>query len=220
MAADLYHSRIENFIGPLKIETPTAFFDRPSLENYLSNYLPADSARTLATLAQRLPVGTVSPIEARDPWDLLITYRNFGSVSLWGADVEVTVILTPELSARGTYSWVSEDLFPNLGGVADVALNAPASKGAFAVNYRRYGGGWHAEVRGRAQASFPVNSGIYVGEVSRFFVTDAVVGVRLVRVPDVSLTVSAQNVFDVSHREWVGAPRLGRLVLARMRAEF
>jgi outer membrane receptor for ferrienterochelin and colicins len=220
VTADLYRSRIENFVGPLKIETPNAFFDSTSLANYLARFMPAETARTLAGLAQQLPVGTVSPVQARDPWDLLITYRNFGSVTLWGAEVDVAVLVTPELTVRGTYSWASDDLFPNLGGIADVALNAAASRGAFAASFRQRGGAWHAEVRGRTQAAYPVNSGVYVGTVDDFFALDALAGVRLRSLPDVTLTVSAQNVLDNDHQEFVGAPRIGRFVMARLRAEF
>lgn len=219
-AIDVYRSRIENFVGPLKIETPSAFLDSTSVANYLANYLPLDSARTLANLAQQLPVGTLTPVEARDPWDLLITYRNFGAVSLWGADLEATVMLNAAFSVRGTYSWVSDDYFRNLGGISDVALNAPASRGAATLIYQNGDRGINAELRGRFVAGYPINSGVYVDSVAAFTVVDAVAGIRLRRDPDLVLTVSAQNLFDNRHQEFVGAPKLGRLVMVRMRAGF
>ena len=81
-----------------------------------------------------VPVGTVTPQEARDPWDVLITYRNFGKVRYWGADVEVSAVMSRSLAVRGSYSWTSDDQFTVVNAAGDpetVPLNAPANKGTF-----------------------------------------------------------------------------------------
>jgi hypothetical protein len=220
VAAEAYFSRRSDFVGPLRIETPTAHFDSAGLANYLDNYLPVDSARFLAGLGARLPLGTISPEEARDPWDLIITNRNFGGVNLWGADFELGVLLAPGLGVYGTYSWTSKDLYPNLDNIADVALNAPANKAAARAEYYEPDGRYSAEVRMRWVAGFPVNSGVYVGAVESYAVADAQVGYRLPWTRRVLVTAAVQNIFDSRHTEFIGTPRIGRVLIARVRAEF
>jgi hypothetical protein len=34
--------------------------------------------------------------------------------------------------------------------------------------------------------------------------------------PDLLLTLTADNVFDTLHREFIGAPQIGRLVMAQL----
>jgi iron complex outermembrane receptor protein len=61
---------------------------------------------------------------------------------------------------------------------------------------------------------------VYVGDVAAYAVVDALVGYRLPFAPAVTLTVNALNVTGNDHREFVGAPRIGRLVTGSVRAEF
>lgn len=231
IAVDLYRSRVADFTGPLKIETPTAHFDSATLAGYLARFVPEDSAATLAALAQLLPLGTVSPQEAAEPWDLLITYRNFGDLTLYGADLEATAIVTPEITFAASYSWVSDDLFIDTVTGDSVALNAPANKGSFTARYGSALSRITGELKGRFVAGFPMNSGVYVDSVASYVTMDAMLGYRLRDEPLTTLTVSAQNLFgwqsgepfalfDHRHREFVGAPALGRLVLARLRVSF
>ncbi|MFQ6045964.1 MAG: TonB-dependent receptor domain-containing protein [Gemmatimonadales bacterium] len=231
IAVDLYRTRVTDFTGPLKIETPTAHFDSTTLANYLAQFVPPDSAATLAALAQLLPLGTVSPEEATEPWDLLITYRNFGDLTLYGADLEIAAILTPALTLRGNYSWVSDDFFIDAVTGDSVALNAPANKGSLAARYAAPDARIMAELRGRFVAGFPMNSGVYVDSVQSYTTVDAMLGYTLGAEPLTTVTVSAQNLigwqsgrpfalFDHRHREFVGAPALGRMVLARVRVSF
>lgn len=61
-----------------------------------------------------------------------------------------------------------------------------------------------------------MNSGAYVGPVDPYTLTDAGVAYRVAHRSDLLLTVSADNVFNVVHREFVGAPEIGRLVIAQL----
>ncbi len=223
IGVDAYRAWKSDFMGAERVETPSVFLDGTSLGQYLQQFIPADTAQLLALLADSFPLATVTPEEARDPFDVLVTYRNFGKVSFWGADLELGAVVTPWLALRGNYSWVSENQFEtvNTEGVADtLPLNGPANRAAFALLVREDRLGLNAEVRGRWVDAFPVISGVYVGTVDSYTVVDAMMGYRLPFAPMVTVTVSALNVLDHDHIEFVGAPAIGRLLTARVRAEF
>ncbi len=88
------------------------------------------------------------------------------------------------------------------------------------AGYRHEALGLSGELRARYVESFPVISGVYRDTVDAYAVLDASL---LYRVPvrrGLSLGVSAQNLLDNRHREFAGVPRIGRLLVGRVRAEF
>ena len=64
-----------------------------------------------------------------------------------------------------------------------------------------------------------MQSGDYVGHVSSYTVGDASIAYRL-RSRNVTISLSAQNLFNNLHREFVGAPRLGWLVYVQTQYTF
>ena len=221
VSANLYHTWKDDFISAERVETPNAFYDVGSLATYLQNYVPADSALVLAVLMSQLPVGTVTPEEAFDPWDIMVTYRNFGNIRFWGADFDVTAFLSRRFAVSGTYSWVSRNVFPiesGFGAVDTIPLNAPTNKGSLALLYRDDRIGLNAQVRTRLIESFPVNSGVYSGVVDGYAVFDASVGYQFPWRHNLLLVLSAFNLLDNVHREFVGGAEIGRLVTLRLRA--
>jgi iron complex outermembrane receptor protein len=221
---DLYRAWKNDFVGAERTETPSAFFHSGDLQDYLVGVgaTPTEAA-LLAAFIGSIPAGTVTPQEARDPWDILVTYRNVGKVGYWGSDLEASAMLTPVLAVRATYSWVSANEFPfeSTAGVTDtIPLNAPANRAAFSWLFRCGDLGLNAEVRGRWVDSYPVRSGRYAGTVPAYTVIDALVGYRLPFAPELRVSVSALNVFNNEHIEFVGAPPIGVLVTGGVRAEF
>jgi len=120
-SADVYHSRINDFIGPLVVETPNVFLDADTLsasigkqftaalaepQNALLNQAllafdtpaqggngngsPVDELARLFVAgtenngAAFIPYGTVTPEQATDPNAIMLTYRNYGDISLSG----------------------------------------------------------------------------------------------------------------------------------------
>jgi iron complex outermembrane receptor protein len=68
---------------------------------------------------------------------------------------------------------------------------------------------------------FPVRSGPYVGDVDDYDLVDVGAGYDLGKfTPGMSLDVLVQNLFDNEHREFIGAPKIGRLALARLNYTF
>ena len=220
VTVDAHRTWVENFVGHLRVITPNVFLEPGSLEAYLGQYMSPGAADSLARSLSGIPLGTVSPQEARDPTDLILAVRNFGSVAFWGMDVACLAQITDRISVAGTYSWVSDDLFHSVDGLEDLAMNAPAGKGSVAVAYRDPVGGLSGEARFRAAAGFPVISGVYVGEVEAYGLYDLLLSYRFRASGRTTVTAAAENLFDDRHQEFTGAPEIGRTILLRLAAEF
>jgi iron complex outermembrane receptor protein len=217
LTADLWMARVSDVAGSQEIATPSVFFDQESLETYLAGYrTSAEAAQLAATIAQ-VPAGTISPEETPYPTALLAVSPRGGAYTLWGADLGLDVAVTPSVTVGGTYSWVSADTIPNVDVLGVVYLNAPRDKGSARVEVRSERFGLTAGVRGRYVRSFPVRNGVYEGHVDAYALVDAAVGVVVPFWRAATLLVTAQNVFDERHIEFVGAPEIGRFFLTRLR---
>ena len=231
LGVDLYYSRVEDFVSPLLVPTPNVFLERTTLAAYLvtQGFTPQQAAAIAAGVAgidgnpsvTGIPLATVTPINTvGDPFDIFLTYRNFGNVDLWGGDFGFTFLVNAQLSITGTYSIVDRNLFRNQDGIADIALNAPINKATLAANYRNERRGLAAEVRGRYVDRFPMNSGVFVGVVDKYAVLDANVTYSLPFSRGTDVSLAGTNVLDERHQEFVGAPEIGRLVFVRVRQTF
>jgi len=237
LAADIYRSDVQDFVTPLRVETPTVFFDPASTAAFLQDRLtplvlggqmtPEELAAIvtqLTTALAQVPVGTIVPDQVDQP-DVLLAYRNFGDVDLWGADISTEFLVDDAWSLKGSASWVSTECFefdevPGCSGLLDVSLNAPQRKGSLGVRYRDAAHDFTAEVQGRFVAGFPMNTGVFIGRVPGYGLMDANMEVAIPWVAGASVSLTAYNLLDRVHREFVGAPELGRLVLARLTYQF
>ena len=256
-SADVYHTRIKDFIGPLVVETPNVFLDAETLGAFLGQHFTAAlSDPQNATLNQALlafddpaqggngngsavdeltalfvagtenngpafiPFGTVTPDQAADPNAVLLTYRNYGDISLNGLDCSLTYYLNPSLSIGGTYSFVSKDLFETEVTDRNIALNAPANKFGVNVQYINTNLGVGTGVRMNYVAGFPVNSGVYIGEVDPYFTIDLNVGYDIPFATRPRLSLTVQNLLGTEYQPFIGAPNIGRLSLVRLTQTF
>jgi iron complex outermembrane receptor protein len=219
-AIDVYYQRIEDFVGPLRVETPNTFLDPATLGTYLvsEGYTPAEAQAYAGALAA-IPLGTVTPENSPvGDGDLILTYRNFGDVDLTGVDLGIQVLLNDMWSALLSYSFVSEDFFEDVEGELDVALNAPSNKAGAILRYDNRHTGVGASARVRFVDGFPVESGIYVGDVEAYTLLDLSASWQFI--PSTSVSAVVQNVLDNEHREFVGTPEIGRLGLVRLTHSF
>lgn len=228
---DVYHSEIKDFVGPLIVETPNVFINPttfiPALvqDMVATGLIDQASATGIATsIAQTfgpLPIGLVSPREIQNATDVILTYRNFGDISLDGADLGFTYHANRNWVFGGTYSYVSEDLFPkNSDQPHDIALNAPQHKFGASIQYLKPDVGLETQLRLRFVDGFPVNSGVYLGDVHSYRLLDLNVGYELPFSRNTRLTLTVQNLLDEKHREIVGAPEIGRLAIVRLVQSF
>ena len=247
-SADIYHSRINNFIGPLFVETPNVFLDSESFKGTLGQQLtealadPQNAALKQALLEldkpeqggnengspvdeliktfASIPYGTVTPEQAVDPNAVMLTYRNYGDISLNGFDLNFTFFLNPSWSLGANYSFVSNDLFEDEEGIGDIALNAPKNKFGANVQYINTSLGLGVGLRARYVQGFPVRSGVYVGEVESYYTLDLNAGYDIPLGPKPRLSFTVQNLLDYKHQQFVGTPEIGRLAIARLTQTF
>lgn len=233
LAADVYFANIENFVGPLRVETPNVLLDPESTGAFVLfrlqplialGHLTEAEALGLAALLAGVPLGTVVPDQVENH-NLMVTYRNFGQVDYWGADLAAQILLSDRLRLNFNYSMVSADCFGDneegkCRGPQDIALNAPKGKGSVGVTFDDRAMGLSLQARVRTTGKFPMNSGVYFGTVEAYNVVDASIGYRLPFQPGTRVSLTANNVGDAMHREFVGAPEVGRLLLLRVHHEF
>jgi outer membrane receptor protein involved in Fe transport len=65
-----------------------------------------------------------------------------------------------------------------------------------------------------------MNSGVFVGEVPSYTVVDATVAYRLAFARSMVVSIDGANILNKKHRELVGAPEIGRLVVTQLKVEF
>jgi len=236
---DVWNDKKRNFVGPLIVETPNVFLQQSTLQSYLVAQLTpvvgaAQAAALAAAIAPALagtsgssantgvPLGVVnfSQPNSSAP-DVIVTYRNFGKLSVWGSDLGTDFAVNDLFTLAGTYSYVNKDFFPRaeVGGVQDISLNAPKSKGSLSGRFHDDSNGLAAELRWREVSSFPVYSFIN-GTIPSYGLVDAMFSVK----PDVlggwMWSVNAQNLLNKKHIEFVGGGQIGRLIMTRLQRNF
>lgn len=171
------------------------------------------------------PVAIVDPLEnAPGPGEtpeLMLAYRNFGNVDLFGIDLSLQYLASDRLSFFGNLSWVNDDFFDNKeldesNTSLALALNAPTFKSKVGFNYSvPFGISFNAAAR--YTEGFPVLSGPYVGDVDNYFLFDIGAGYDLGRyAAGIRFDIAVTNLFDNEHREFIGAPEIGRMAMARI----
>jgi outer membrane receptor for ferrienterochelin and colicins len=192
-----------------------------------NDFSPEAVAAAIATLAGESlpgpsdPVAIVQPSENLDgplgP-ELMLGYRNFGDIDFWGVDISTQLIINDKLNAFANYSYVSDNFFTEdeLGSPGNqLALNAPQHKAKAGIKYSEPLG-VIASLSGRYIDTFPVLSGPYVGIVPSYFLLDIGGGYDFGKqFPGLRVDLLIQNVLNNKHREFVGAPKLGRFTTLR-----
>ncbi|MCH7886786.1 MAG: TonB-dependent receptor [Candidatus Marinimicrobia bacterium] len=254
LTASVYNTVIEDFVGPLSIETPHVFIDpatfvpaltgdispryvavlisqgvdQATAEAIAAGLVPgvpgaADIAADIAVTFGPLPIGLISPQEEQNATDVIVTYRNFADkITLTGGEVGFTYLVNDRWRIGGNYAYVDKNLFKNLDKIADVALNAPKKKYTVKLGYTDAEKGLDVNLRLRFVGEFPVISAVFEGTVESYSLIDLNLGydIPLGGPGRTRFTVTAQNILNNEHQEFVGAPEIGRLVVARITQWF
>ena len=254
VAADLYHTRIKDFVSPIQVQTPNVFLDPASLGAALGasigealaenaelaeavapfdnmrvpgilsgngNGSPVDEIVTLfADGAAQIPFGTVTPEQAFDPTAVMLTYRNFGEISLNGLDINLAYFPSDQWSLTGSYSYVDQTLFKKVDGIADIALNAPGNKYKLGTSYTLDQPQLTLGAQWRYVGAFRQESGVFVGDVDAYSLLDLNASCLLPFGNNLRLGVDVSNALDTKHRAFIGAPEIGRLVFGQLGVAF
>lgn len=213
------------------ISTPNVFLDRTMTTAYLTGVFTAaglgpaagPTATAVANGLTGIPLGTVVPTDPLSTsGDLLFIYRNVpGTTNVRGADLSFDLGLTERFSLLGTYSWVSDMLFPTPVGVEQITLNAADNKASLTARFNDRDRGLRGELRGRYVNAFPVNDGVWIGRVPVNAMVDAGITVGMPGTDGRGLfSLNATNLFDNQRRSYVGVPEIGRMVMSRIQYTF
>lgn len=228
-SVNIYSSKINNFISTSRPFTPNVFFDANKTAAYLAPILDqalGDSstaklaAALLAENYAQIPLGTTAVTGADDSAAILFAPRNFGSISLWGGDIATEFRPDSKWTFAGTVSFVSDNLFKNVDNTADVPLNAPKYKSSLSVDYTDDDMGLNIGVRWRWNGGFEMLSGIFSGFVNSYNLIDLTTSYDFREIHGVRLIVSVNNLLDFHHREFAGAPNIGRFTTLRAAYSF
>jgi len=246
LTVDVWKERRENFVGPLTVETPNVFFDAATLGAYvgpriadLTGAATPAAAQVIAGAIGGLPNSPVTGVPLgvayldnplSGPTDIVLAYRNFGTVELWGSDVGLDVGITDKLYIAGSYSYASKDYFRDVGGDQDIALNGPAGQGSASARYNLDGQGFGVNLSNRWVKGFPALSGVYIcnavttacpeGKIPSYSLLDATVSYKPMLFPNMLIAVTGTNLLDKEHVEFAGGAMIGRLIVTRLQYTF
>jgi iron complex outermembrane receptor protein len=169
--------------------------------------------------ATRLRLNVDGYYETRDnvlvPEAPPVQYQSGGDIEYWGLDVAATLNATSALTIFGNTSVLSDDSFDG-DSMEDIALNAPAFKLKGGLDYELPRLNASIGATAHHVDDFPVRFGPYTGTVDAYTLLDVRARATVPTVPGLSVNVTAKNVLGTDHREFVGAPALGRMVIARL----
>ena len=173
--------------------------------------------RIFVSTAAAIPYGTVTPEEASDPNAVMLTYRNFGEVSYYGTDLGFSYYPNDIWNLSGSYSFINENLFEKVDGIDDIPLNAPKHKLSLALGLKPSGLPLNLGARMRYRGAFEMADGVYVGDVESHTVVDVSASYDFSKV---TFSVEASNLLNKEYQAFVGAPMIGRLVMAGLAVRF
>ena len=179
---------------------------------------PVDElTRIFVSTAATIPFGTVTPEEASDPNAVMLTYRNFGNVTYYGTDLGFTFYPNNLWNVSGSYSYISENLFENVDGIDDIPLNAPRHKLSAAIGFKPPNTSLTLGTRLRYRGSFKMADGVYAGDVESHTILDVNASYEYSKI---TLSVEAGNLLNSKYQAFVGAPMIGRMVMAGLAVRF
>ncbi len=171
----------------------------------------------IANGAAMIPFGTVTPEQVTDPTAVALTYRNFGDVTVYGADMGFSYFPNRSWSITGSYSYINRNLFENVENLGDVPLNAPKHKFGGGVTFRPTNKPFSLGGKVSYRGSFPMLDGVYAGPVNSYTLMDANAAYEF---SHITVSVEASNLLNKKYRSFVGAPEIGRLLSAGVAVRF
>ena len=235
VGANAWFTRYDSYIAPLRLISPHVFLNGPQLGTYLSGVFQQlvgvmfpneaaalGTAQLIATEAAKIPLGAVTPTSVGGTASAMaLGYQDAGGFDVLGGELGAGFLLSDRLEMATSLSFINRNTFESAGELlSEVSLNSPTVRGTASLTYRNDDSGVNGGLRFRAQNGFPFNSGPWVGDLEAVTTLDANFGFRIPGYEDLWFQVDVSNVFDKAYQSMVGAPAIGRVVLARMRWDF
>ena len=235
VGANAWFTRYDSYIAPLRLLSPHVFLNGPQLGAYLSGVFrqlvgvafaseaeALGTAQFIADQAAQIPLGAVTPTSVGGTAAAVaLGYQDAGGFDVMGGELGAGFLLSERLEMATSLSFINRNTFETAGELlSEVSLNTPTVRGTASLTYRNDDSGVNGGLRFRAQNGFPFNSGPWVGDLAAITTLDANFGFRIPGYEDLWFQVDVSNVFDKAYQSMLGAPAIGRVVLARMRWDF
>lgn len=235
VGANAWFTRYDSYIAPLRLLSPHVFLNGPQLGTYLSGVFrqlvgvafpneatALGTAQLIATEAAKIPLGAVTPTSVGGTASAMaLGYQDAGGFDVMGGELGAGFLLSDQLEMATSLSFINRNTFETAGELlSEVSLNSPTVRGTASLTYRNDDSGMNGGLRFRAQNGYPFNSGPWVGDLAAITTLDANFGFRIPGYEDLWFQVDVSNVFDKAYQSMLGAPAIGRVVLARMRWDF
>jgi len=242
---------------PAFVATPSIWFVPSSLSSYLTSNItatatglvgPTNAAAIAAALVPSLaatlgpaPLGTVT-FEGQTRPDVLATYASVSGETLdvYGIDLGYDWLVNNAWTVTGTYSWLSDNIFPEVigGNGLPYMSNSAKNKGTMALRYNNEVRGFSLEGRARYADGFPVNSGVFytgkdipspAGGGATYRYEDVTTRTTFDlgatwHVPffwdDVTWSINGTNITDVKQPTFAGTPNIGAMYLTKVQVKF
>ena len=155
----------------------------------------------------------------------ITSVRNFGQLDYWGIDASYEYLPSNNVSIFANISLINDDLFDHEeleeeDPALELALNASALKMKFGADYL-FDSGLSVNATGRYGKGFPVRSGALMGDVEDYWVLDLGGGYDFgAQARGLRFDLMIQNLFNNRHRQFIGAPLVGRVALAKLTYTF
>jgi len=171
--------------------------------------------------AAQIPNGSLTPDHPKVGNDIILTYKNLGTISVGGMDLSFNYHINDKFSVGGAYSYVTEDSIPLEGAqLGYVALNAPKHKLALSLEHTCKKIGLKSRVAYRWQDEYPANSAVYVGTVQAAHYLDLGFFYTFPKSPGTNIGLDIQNVTNNKRRPFPGTPQMGTLAIVRIAQTF
>ncbi len=256
VAVDVWYQIRGDVGAPIGQINPLVFMDPTKLGPYLTGAViawaespaggsqsPAQAAGTAAAVVPplvgvmaALPQGSLAFTNTKLAGDqsIIASYLNGqGHIYVTGVDLAVDYQLDDKWTLASTYSNMSRNVFPQIGGTGNPLMsNTPKNRASGTGRYTNDATGWGFEATVRYADAFPVNSGVFnslspnpdggatYAPVPANTMVDIGGSYRLPIAQNVTWSLNITDLFDTRVATFVGVPQIGRLIVTRIRYSF
>ena len=254
IAVDAWYQLRGDVGTPIGQANPLVFYDPATLAGYLGANIAAGliaggaspavargtaaaAVGALVPLMAQLPQGALAFTNSKLAGDqsIVATYQNGnGSVDVQGIDLGLDFQADDNWLLSTTYSFMSKNVFPQIGGAINPLMsNSAKHRASGTARHSNEQSGWTYEGTVRYTDAFPVNSGLFNSlgqsvnpgqqlypEVAAATYLDLMTSWRLPIAQKVTWSLNVTNVFDRRSPTFVGVPGIGRMLITRLKYDF
>ena len=254
IAVDAWYQLRGDVGTPIGQANPLVFYDPATLAGYLGANIAAGliaggaspavargtaaaAVGALVPLMAQLPQGALAFTNSKLASDqsIIATYQNGnGSVDVQGIDLGLDFQADDNWLLSTTYSFMSKNVFPQIGGAINPLMsNSAKHRASGTARHSNEQSGWTYEGTVRYTDAFPVNSGLLNSlgqsvnpgqqlypEVAAATYLDLMTSWRLPIAQKLTWSLNVTNVFDRRSPTFVGVPGIGRMLITRLKYDF